>query len=49
MTQKEAVLTGAVASVSAADFNKQPLSNCESSLQGRAAGVQVTQTSVTSW
>jgi len=44
-TAKRSSLTGAVASVSAADFNKQPLSNVSQALQGRAAGVQVTQTS----
>ena len=42
---KRSDLTNAVSSVSAENFNKQPLSNLSQALRGRAAGVQVTQTS----
>jgi TonB-linked SusC/RagA family outer membrane protein len=44
-TAKRSDLTGALTSVSSKDFDKQPLSNVSQALQGRAAGVQVTQTS----
>lgn len=42
---KRSDLTGALTSVSSKDFDKQPLSDVSQALQGRAAGVQVTQTS----
>lgn len=44
-TTKRSDLTGALTSVSSKDFDKQPLSDVSQALQGRAAGVQVTQTS----
>lgn len=44
-TSRKSDLTGALASVSAKDFEKQPLNDVSQALQGRAAGVQVTQTS----
>ncbi len=44
-TQRKSDLTGAVSSVSAKDFEKQPVSRVEDALQGRAAGVQVTKNS----
>lgn len=44
-TAKRSDLTGSLSSVSSKDFDKQPLSNANQALQGRAAGVQVTQTS----
>lgn len=44
-TSKRSDLTGALTSVSSKDFDKQPLSDVSQALQGRAAGVQVTQTS----
>lgn len=44
-TSKKSDVTGALTSVSSKDFNKQPLSDVSQALQGRAAGVQVTQTS----
>ena len=44
-TTKRSDLTGALTSVSSKDFDKQPLNDVSQALQGRAAGVQVTQTS----
>lgn len=44
-TSKKSDVTGALTSVSAKDFDKQPLNDVSQALQGRAAGVQVTQTS----
>ncbi|MGH2623368.1 MAG: TonB-dependent receptor plug domain-containing protein, partial [Sphingobacterium sp.] len=44
-TQKRKDLTGSIASVSAEDIKNQPASNIESLLQGRAAGVQINQSS----
>jgi TonB-dependent starch-binding outer membrane protein SusC len=46
-TSKKSDITGALTSVSSKDFDKQPLSDVSQALQGRAAGVQVTQTSGT--
>jgi len=43
--QKKSDLTGAVASISAKDIAKVPVARVDQALQGRAAGVQVTQTS----
>jgi len=42
--QKKSDLTGSVASVSAEDIAKVPVSRVDQALQGRAAGVQVTTT-----
>ncbi len=42
-TQKKADLTGAVAMVSSTDINVLPPNNVANLLQGRAAGIQVTQ------
>lgn len=44
-TAKKSDLTGALTSVTSKDFEKQPLNDVSQALQGRAAGVQVTQTS----
>ncbi|MFH4966882.1 TonB-dependent receptor [Gaetbulibacter sp. M240] len=44
-TAKRSDLTGALTSVTAKDFEDQPLNQVSQALQGRAAGVQVTQTS----
>ncbi|MEM9721672.1 MAG: SusC/RagA family TonB-linked outer membrane protein [Bacteroidota bacterium] len=44
-TQKKSDLTGSLASVSALDFEQQPLTRMDQALQGRAPGVAVTQTS----
>lgn len=44
-TQRRKDVTGSIASVSANDIKNQPASNIESLLQGRAAGVQVSQSS----
>ncbi len=44
-TQKKSDLTGSVSSVSAKDIAAVPVSRVDQALQGRAAGVQVTQTS----
>jgi len=44
-TQKRKDVTGSIASVSSDDIKNQPASNIESLLQGRAAGVQVSQSS----
>ena len=44
-TSKKSDVTGALTSVSSEDFEKQPLNDVSQALQGRAAGVQVTQTS----
>lgn len=44
-TQRKSDLTGAVSSVSAEDLTVNPVSRVDQALQGRAAGVQVTQTS----
>ncbi|MFA9371544.1 MAG: SusC/RagA family TonB-linked outer membrane protein [Labilibaculum antarcticum] len=43
--QKKSDITGSVASISAKDLEDQPVSNAAALLQGRAAGVMVTQTS----
>lgn len=43
--QKKSDLTGSVATVSAEDINKVPVARVDQALQGRASGVQVTQTS----
>jgi TonB-linked SusC/RagA family outer membrane protein len=43
--QKKSDITGSVASISAKDLEDQPVSNGAALLQGRAAGVMVTQTS----
>lgn len=42
-TQRKSDLTGAVASISAAELKKVPLTSLDQGLQGRAPGVQVTQ------
>jgi len=42
---KRSDITGALTSISSKDFEKQPLNDVSQALQGRAAGVQVTQTS----
>ncbi|WP_298484715.1 TonB-dependent receptor [uncultured Maribacter sp.] len=42
---KKSDVTGALTSVSSKDFDKQPLNDVSQALQGRASGVQVTQTS----
>ena len=44
-TSKKRDVTGAIASVSSKDFEKQPLTDVSKAIQGRAAGVQVRQTS----
>ncbi|MFV9551398.1 SusC/RagA family TonB-linked outer membrane protein [Algibacter sp. PT7-4] len=44
-TQRKSDLTGSVSSVSADDVASVPVSRVDQALQGRAAGVQVTQTS----
>lgn len=44
-TLKKSDLTGSITSVSAKDFELQPLTRIDQALQGRAAGVAVTQTS----
>ncbi|WP_241910413.1 SusC/RagA family TonB-linked outer membrane protein [Pseudotamlana carrageenivorans] len=44
-TQRKSDLTGSVSSVSSEDVNVNPVSRVDQALQGRAAGVQVTQTS----
>ncbi len=44
-TQRKSDLTGSVASVKAEDITAVPVSRVDQALQGRAAGVQVTQTS----
>ncbi|WP_242083268.1 SusC/RagA family TonB-linked outer membrane protein [Aestuariivivens sediminis] len=44
-TARRSDLTGALTSVSSSDFDKQPLGAVSQALQGRAAGVQVNQTS----
>ena len=44
-TQRKSDLTGSVSSVSAKDITNNPVSRVDQALQGRAAGVQVTQTS----
>jgi TonB-linked SusC/RagA family outer membrane protein len=44
-TVKKSDLTGAVSSVSAKDFEKQPILRVEDALQGRASGVQVIKNS----
>jgi TonB-linked SusC/RagA family outer membrane protein len=44
-TAKRSDITGALTSISSKDFDKQPLNDVSQALQGRAAGVQVTQTS----
>ena len=44
-TQKKATVTGAISSVSAADLKDQQVVRVDDALEGRAAGVTVTQTS----
>lgn len=44
-TAKKSDLTGSLASVSSRDFENQPLTRIDQALQGRAAGVAVTQSS----
>lgn len=44
-TQKKATVTGAISSVSADDLKDQPLTRFDDALEGRAAGVLVTQSS----
>lgn len=44
-TQRKSDLTGSVSSVSSQDIAKVPVSRVDQALQGRASGVQVTQTS----
>jgi TonB-linked SusC/RagA family outer membrane protein len=44
-TQKKRDLTGSVSSISEAEIKKVPIASIGQALQGRAAGVQVTQTS----
>jgi TonB-linked SusC/RagA family outer membrane protein len=44
-TQRKSDLTGSVSSVSAEDITANPVSRVDQALQGRAAGVQVTQVS----
>jgi TonB-linked SusC/RagA family outer membrane protein len=44
-TQKKSDLTGSVMSVGSAQYQNQPITKLDQALQGRAAGVQVTQTS----
>tara|TARA_R110002096_G_scaffold158404_1_gene323712 strand:- start:24 stop:2996 length:2973 start_codon:yes stop_codon:yes gene_type:complete len=44
-TQRKSDLTGSVSSVSGEDVSTLPVSRVDQALQGRAAGVQVTQTS----
>jgi TonB-linked SusC/RagA family outer membrane protein len=44
-TARKSDLTGSVSSVSSSDFEKQPLTKIDQALQGRSAGVQVTQSS----
>jgi len=44
-TQRKSDLTGSVSSVSAEDLNALPVARVDQALQGRASGVQVTQTS----
>ncbi|MFC5412772.1 SusC/RagA family TonB-linked outer membrane protein [Larkinella bovis] len=43
-TVKKSDLTGSVSSVSGTEFHKLPMATLDQGLQGRAAGVQVTQT-----
>lgn len=44
-TLKKSDLTGSLASVNSRDFEQQPLTRIDQALQGRAAGVSVTQSS----
>ncbi|WP_026777288.1 TonB-dependent receptor [Polaribacter sp. Hel_I_88] len=44
-SQRKSDVTGALSSVSSKDFEKQPITKIDQALQGRAAGVQVNQTS----
>jgi len=44
-TQKKAVVTGAIATVSSADMQDQQITRIDDALEGRAAGVFVTQSS----
>jgi TonB-dependent starch-binding outer membrane protein SusC len=44
-TVRKSDLTGAVSSITAEEIEKQPLSSLEQAIQGKAAGVQVTQAS----
>jgi TonB-linked SusC/RagA family outer membrane protein len=43
-TQRKSDLTGSVSTVKAADITKAPVARVDQALQGRASGVQVTQT-----
>lgn len=45
--QERRDITGSIASIKAADFQNQPIIGVDQALQGRAAGVQVTQSSGT--
>ncbi|QIX62492.1 TonB-dependent receptor [Hymenobacter sp. BT18] len=47
IAQERKELTGAIATVKARDFENQPIVSVDQALQGRAAGVQVTQNSGT--
>jgi TonB-linked SusC/RagA family outer membrane protein len=42
-TQKKSQMTGAISSVSAKEISEMPITNARQALQGRAAGVDVTQ------
>lgn len=44
-SQRKSDLTGSISSVDSKSFEKQPLTKIDQALQGRAAGVQVNQTS----
>ncbi len=44
-TQRKTDMTGAVSSISTADFSEQPVTRIDQVLQGRATGVQVTNAS----
>lgn len=46
-SQSKALVTGAVATVSAKEFQDQPVAGLDQALQGRASGVQVTSSSGT--
>ncbi|ALD21516.1 SusC/RagA family TonB-linked outer membrane protein [Hymenobacter sp. DG25A] len=47
IAQERKELTGSIATVKARDFENQPIAGVDQALQGRAAGVQVTQNSGT--
>ncbi|MEQ9443201.1 MAG: TonB-dependent receptor [Cyclobacteriaceae bacterium] len=44
-TQKKSDLTGSISSISGEDIQKMPVTSLDQALQGRAPGVQITQTS----